>query len=85
MQAGQLHLLSLPVRLNQRAEEARPPPRQQQTICLRHLQQEIYNQTGADEAQEEARLRGVQRGGEQRGGPPSLQARPLLSDQAHLP
>ena len=86
MPAGELHLLSLPVRVDQRAEEARPAARQQQTFRLRHLQQEIYNQTSSDETQEEARLRCVQRRREQRGGQPaSLQDWSLLPDKASLP
>ena len=68
MPAGQLHLLPVPVRVHQRAAEARARPRQQQALRLRHLPQEVHDQAGADAAQEEARLRGEQRGRELGGG-----------------
>lgn len=79
MPESQLYLLSLPICFHQRAAKAHSPPRQQQAICVRHLQQEVHNQTGAYATQEEARQWSEQRQrGEQRGGggvplPPDLQ------------
>ena len=55
MPESQLYLLSLPICFHKRAAKAHSPPRQQQAICVRHLQQEVHNQTGAYATQEEAR------------------------------